>query len=77
MMSVRTAAALVGTLLVAGMAAVINGSAALHAQEAKPVPKDSVRVLVRGCTKGYVFTAALGSNRNRPPPISAKACICA
>ncbi len=26
-------------------------------QETKPVPKDSVRVLVRGCTKGYVFTA--------------------
>ncbi len=30
----------------------------LVAQETKPVPKDSVRVSVRGCTKGYVFTAA-------------------
>ena len=27
-------------------------------QEGKPIPKDSVRVLVRGCTRGYVFTAA-------------------
>src|SRR5215217_522785 len=27
------------------------------AQERKPVPKDSVRVSVPGCTKGYVFTA--------------------
>src|SRR5581483_5930015 len=27
------------------------------AQERKPVPKDSVRVSIPGCTKGYVFTA--------------------
>jgi hypothetical protein len=27
------------------------------AQETKPVPKDSVRVSLSGCTKGYVFTA--------------------
>ena len=27
------------------------------AQDTKPVPKDSVRVTVSGCTKGYVFTA--------------------
>ena len=26
-------------------------------QEGKPIPKDSVRVRVRGCAKGYVFTA--------------------
>ena len=26
------------------------------AQETKPVPKDSVRVSVPGCTKGYIFT---------------------
>jgi len=31
--------------------------AALIAQETKPVPKDSVRVTVPGCTKGYIFTA--------------------
>jgi hypothetical protein len=30
----------------------------LGAQEEKPVPKDSVRVLVPGCSKGYMFTAA-------------------
>jgi hypothetical protein len=29
----------------------------LLAQEQKPVPKDSVRVMVPGCAKGYVFTA--------------------
>ena len=27
------------------------------AQEQKPVPKDSVRIYVPGCAKGYVFTA--------------------
>jgi len=29
----------------------------LGAQENKPVPKDSVRVSVPGCTKGFIFTA--------------------
>jgi hypothetical protein len=32
-------------------------STLLAAQEPKPVPKDSVRVAIPGCTKGYVFTA--------------------
>jgi hypothetical protein len=32
-------------------------SGLLIAQETKRVPKDSVRVLIPGCTKGYVFTA--------------------
>jgi len=32
-------------------------SSPLVAQEAKPVPKDSMRVTIPGCTKGYVFTA--------------------
>jgi hypothetical protein len=32
-------------------------SALVAAQERKPVPKDSVRVSIPGCTKGYVFTA--------------------
>src|SRR5689334_2492576 len=36
-------------------AAVLGGS--LFAQENKPVPKDSVRVFIPGCTKGYVLTA--------------------
>jgi len=30
----------------------------LLAQDRKPVPKDSVRVVVPGCTKGMIFTAA-------------------
>jgi hypothetical protein len=32
-------------------------SGPLSAQENKPVPKDSVRLFVPGCTKGYIFTA--------------------
>jgi hypothetical protein len=32
-------------------------SGVLGAQERKPVPKDSVRVFVPGCSKGRVFTA--------------------
>jgi hypothetical protein len=31
--------------------------APLDAQEKKPVPKDSVRVFIPGCTKGLIFTA--------------------
>ena len=27
------------------------------AQERKPVPKDSARIIARGCSKGYIFTA--------------------
>jgi len=42
-------------------AAILVSAAALStvsiAQETKPVPKDSVRVAIPGCTKGYVFTA--------------------
>ena len=29
-----------------------------RAQEPKPIPKDSARVSVPGCSKGYVFTVA-------------------
>jgi len=39
------------------------GGGLLAAQEQKPVPKDSVRVFVPGCSKGYVFTAGRRSNR--------------
>jgi hypothetical protein len=42
--------------LILGAIAVLSGP--LRAQESnKPVPKDSVRVFVSGCTKGYIFTA--------------------
>ena len=37
----------------------------LAAQEIKPVPKDSVRVYVTGCTRGRVFTA--GPRMEDPP----------
>jgi len=33
--------------------------APLAAQENKPIPKDSVRVFVPGCSKGYIFTAGV------------------
>jgi hypothetical protein len=36
---------------------VVALSAVLPAQEPKPVPKDSARVSITGCTKGQVFTA--------------------
>jgi hypothetical protein len=40
------------------VAMVVAGlSTALVGQEEKPVPKDSARVTVSGCSKGYVFTA--------------------
>ena len=45
----RTTAAIVSAV------ALLSGPMA--AQERKPVPKDSVRVFVPGCTKGYIFTA--------------------
>ena len=40
---------------VALLAAPLSGPAV--AQETKPVPKDSVRVTIPGCTHGYIFTA--------------------
>ena len=39
------------------VAAVTLLSAPLVAQETKPVPKDSMRVAIPGCTKGQIFTA--------------------
>ena len=39
------------------VAAALAITAGLGAQETKPVPKDSVRLAIPGCTKGYVFTA--------------------
>src|ERR1700719_3681335 len=42
------------TVIIAALALL---SGRLMAQERKPVPKDSVRVSIPGCTKGYIFTA--------------------
>jgi hypothetical protein len=39
------------------IAAVAVSSVRLVAQEHKAVPKDSIRVSIPGCTKGYIFTA--------------------
>jgi hypothetical protein len=39
------------------VAAALSAAAAAQVpQEKKPVPKDSVRLALAGCTKGYVFT---------------------
>jgi hypothetical protein len=43
------------TAVITVAVAVLGGP--LVAQENKPVPKDSVRVFVPGCTKGFIFTA--------------------
>lgn len=43
------------SIVVVVVAAALSGL--LAAQESKPVPKDSVRVFVPGCSKGRVFTA--------------------
>src|SRR4051812_47217834 len=45
-----------GVLRVLGVLMVL-GVLGVRAQEPKPVPKDSLRVFIPGCTKGYVFTA--------------------
>lgn len=42
------------TALIAVVVALL--SAPLVAQETKPVPKNSVRVFIPGCTKGMIFT---------------------
>ena len=43
-------------IVIIAAAAVLSGR--LVAQETKPVPKDSMRVSIPGCTKGYIFTAS-------------------
>src|SRR5437667_10022812 len=42
------------TAVITVLIAALSGP--LMAQEKKPVPKNSVRVSIPGCTKGYVFT---------------------
>ncbi len=43
------------TVVITVAVAALSGP--LVAQEKKPVPKNSVRVFIPGCTKGYIFTA--------------------
>jgi hypothetical protein len=47
------------------VAIVMTSIGVLAAQETRPVPKDSVRVYLTGCTKGMVFTA--GPRMEDPP----------
>ena len=47
------------------VAIAVTSIGVLAAQEIKPVPKDSMRVYVTGCTKGRVFTA--GPRMEDPP----------
>jgi hypothetical protein len=47
--------------LVCAAAAVAMAVGLARAQEPKPVPKDSARVSVPGCSKGYIFTVAARS----------------
>ncbi|HZR27129.1 MAG TPA: hypothetical protein VFA59_26275, partial [Vicinamibacterales bacterium] len=52
--------------------ALAAAAAGLAAQENKPVPKDSARVSIPGCTRGYIFTVGAraaneaGSNYDIP-----------
>lgn len=46
------------TVILLFMTATMAAAGAVLAQEEKRVPKDSVRVSVPGCTKGYIFTVA-------------------
>lgn len=46
------------------VALIVSSAAAFSAQEQKNVPKDSVRVNIPGCTKGYIFTAAPRTEEN-------------
>lgn len=51
------------TIVTAALAAGLLATA-IGAQETKPVPKDSVRVRIPGCTKGYIFTAGRRTEEN-------------
>jgi hypothetical protein len=44
-------------LICAAALAVVASVGPMVAQDEKPVPKDSVRVFIPGCSKGMVFTA--------------------
>jgi hypothetical protein len=45
------------TIVFTAAVALLTGALVAQEQERKPVPKDSVRVAVPGCTRGYIFTA--------------------
>jgi hypothetical protein len=45
--------------VIAGVLVALSVAVGVQSQDERPVPKDSERVYVSGCTKGYVFTAGL------------------
>jgi hypothetical protein len=51
------------------LAAAVLLTAPLGAQERKPVPKDSVRVFVPGCSKGMIFTAGARTEDSPGAPV--------
>ncbi|HWW86647.1 MAG TPA: hypothetical protein VNZ26_23795 [Vicinamibacterales bacterium] len=53
----RTTAFLIATIGVIAASGSLSLPVAGQEKEKKPVPKDSVRVAIPGCTKGYMFTA--------------------
>src|ERR1700732_2938273 len=59
------------TVIIAALALL---SGRLMAQERKPVPKDSVRVSIPGCTKGYIFTAGRRT-LDEPGRVSVPKCV--
>jgi hypothetical protein len=57
------------TTTAVAIAAIALSTGRLVAQEPKPVPKDSVRVSIPGCTRGYIFTAGR-LTRDEPANVS-------
>ncbi len=51
--------------IVATVLAVATAGALLFAQDEKPIPKDSERVAIPGCSKDYIFTAARNTQETR------------
>jgi hypothetical protein len=54
---------------IAGLFVVLGVALAAQDQDEKPVPKDSERISVSGCTKGYVFTAGLPASDRGSSPV--------
>ncbi len=46
-------------MMASALALVLGAALPAQTQDEKPVPNDSARVYVAGCTKGYIFTAGL------------------
>ena len=51
------------------VAAMLGGPVGAQEKEKKPVPKDSVRVFVPGCSKGMIFTAGARTEDSPSAPV--------